>query len=451
MECLGCRPRIYLGKKYAYAQDYKPRYDHEEMLAILQIGLQRMEAFFDKVQPDFIVSFQCVTIGEYLSYLFAMDQGIPVLNLRPSRIKNFVYAGEDVLEPSKRLYKTYENFFENGIEPVLKNEVSRYLDDIRETNAMYEGVIPPSSKPPGSSTAKKKNLLSFPALKTVPRLLIGEYQVRFGRLKEDNHASGYIGSFISQHAVRPLRAKLMEKIFKDDYVKFDELHNLKYAFFPLHPEPEVTVYVYSKPYLNQLEAIRLLSHNLPVGMKLVVKEHPWHVGKRTIKYYRKLVQIPNVVLAPPEMTSRELVIKADLVTVISGSIGLEGLMLKVPVVVLGRAPFNFMPKSMMRHAINPDSLGFEIRDLLSNFQYDEAAMQSYVAAVMKDSVAVDFYSILSGRKEAYNPKNLNSNEQGSDIERKNQVKLLSDYLKQRYEEFVAHSNVPARHDLRGMR
>jgi len=439
--------RIYLGKKYAYAQDYKPRYDHEKMLTILQVGLQRMEDLFDKVKPDFIVSFQCVTIGEYLSYLFAKARGIPLLNLRPSRIKNYVYAGEDVLEPSKRLNQTYQYFLENGIDPSLKNEAAGYLEDIRETNAMYEGVIPPSSKPPGSSNSKKRNLLKLSGLRTVAALLIGEYRYRFGELKEDNHASGYIDPFISQHIVRPLRARVMEKIFKNDYLSSHDLQHLKYAFFPLHPEPEVTVYVYSKPYVNQLEAIRLISHNLPVGMKLVVKEHPWHVGKRTIKYYRKLLQIPNVVLAPPEMKSRELVIKADLITVISGSIGLEGLMLKVPVVVLGRAPFNFLPKTMMRHVTNPDSLGFEIRDLLGNYRYEETAMQSYIAAVMKDSVAVDFYSILSGRKEAYNPNYSNRDEESREIERKRQIKLLSEYLKRRYEEFEIHINVSARNEL----
>lgn len=429
--------RIYFGKRYAYAQDYNPRFDHEGMLAILQVGLQRMEDFFDKIQPDFIISFQCVTIGEYLSFLFAKTRGIPLLNLRPARIKNYVYAGEDVLEPSRRLNETYQHFIENGIDPSLKNEVAGYLEDIRETNAMYEGVIPPSSKPPGSSNSKKKNLLNLPGLRTVAGVLNGEYQYRFAELKEDNHVSGYIDPFISQHVVRPLRAQLMKKIFKDDYAKFDELQYLKYAFFPLHPEPEVTVYVYSKPYLNQIEAIRLVSHNLPVGMKLIVKEHPWHVGKRTIKYYKKLLQIPNVMLAPPEMQSRDLVAKADLITVISGSIGLEGLMLKVPVVALGRAPFNFLPKSMMRHVTNPDSLGFEIRDLLENYQYEETAMQCYVAAVMKDSVAVDFYSILSGRKEAYNPNSLNGDDKDGDMERKKQIKLLADYLKRRYEEFKA--------------
>jgi len=78
--------RIYFGKNYAY-QDYKPRFSHEQMMAILQVGLKRMEAFFNEVQPNFIVSFQCVTLGEYLSYLFARARNIPILNLRPMRIR----------------------------------------------------------------------------------------------------------------------------------------------------------------------------------------------------------------------------------------------------------------------------------------------------------------------------------------------------------------------------
>ena len=69
---------------------------------------------------------------------------------------------------------------------------------------------------------------------------------------------------------------------KSKYVKNQDLKNINYAFFPLHTEPEVTLLVYSKPYMNQIEAIRLISHNLPIGMKLIVKEHPWNIGKRKI-------------------------------------------------------------------------------------------------------------------------------------------------------------------------
>ena len=85
----------------------------------------------------------------------------------------------------------------------------------------------------------------------------------------------------------------------------------------------------------------------------------------------------------------------------------------------------------------------EIGDLFDNYGYEETAIQCYVAAVMKDSVAVDFYSILSGRKETYNPNNLNGDEKDRDMERQRQITLLAGYLKRRYEEFKAHSTILA--------
>jgi hypothetical protein len=132
-------------------------------------------------------------------------------------------------------------------------------------------------------------------------------------------------------------------------------------------------------------------------------------------------------LAPPEMGSRELVNNADLVATISGSIGLEGLIMQVPVVVLGRAPFNFLPQSMIRHVPDPDSLGFQIRDLLESYQYNEKAIKSYIGGVMKESVPVDFYSRLLRRKEAFNP-DLSENKEEEDRKRTEQFRLLSDYI-----------------------
>lgn len=53
--------RVYFRKKYAYDQDYRPRFSHERMLTILQVVLKQIENFFNEIQPNFIVSFQCVT------------------------------------------------------------------------------------------------------------------------------------------------------------------------------------------------------------------------------------------------------------------------------------------------------------------------------------------------------------------------------------------------------
>lgn len=419
--------RIYYGKKYAYAQDYPPRFSHERMLSILQVGLEQMEDFFNKVQPNFIVSFICVTLGDYLSFLFAEARGIPILNLRPTRIRNYFYAGESILEPSERLKKTYLQFLEKGIEPSVRDEAIKYLQEARSTHAMYEGVVPPSNKPPGNRNFRK-NLLSLLNVKGLVRLLVGEYKYRFGEYRDDNHISGFMGPLISERIIRPWRALLMDKCFRNLYVREKDLPLLNYVFFPLQSEPEVTLGVYSKSYLNQIEAIRLISHNIPVGMKLVVKEHPWSIGKRPLSYYRKLLEIPNVKLAHPSLKSRELISNARLITVISGSLGFESLILKKPVVVLGRTPYNFLPASMIRHADSPDRLGNDIRDLLENHKPNEQALLSYIAAAIKDSVPVDFYSKLLGRKGVYSPGSIKGDQETQESEYRKHIHLLAQYL-----------------------
>ena len=428
--------KIYSGKKYTHSLDYKPRFSHEEMLCILQVGLERMDNLFSKVKPDFVVSFQCVTLGEYLSFLFAKARNIPFLNLKPTRIRNYIYAGEDVLEPSASLQKTYEKLMTEGMDSALEREISTYLEELRSTNAMYEGVIPVSNRPPDSNVLGRKTASVFRRNKALVSAVMSDIICKSGDFKFDNSLNRYISNYYYKKLKRPIIARKMRIVFRNTYVNKTDLESISYALFPLHTEPEVTLNLYSKPYLNQIEAVRLISHNLPVGMKLLVKEHPVCIGKRKISYYKKLLEIPNVLLAPPDMKSRDLINNADLITVISGSIGLEGLFMKVPVIVFGRAPFNFLPKKMIHYVKNPDTLGYEIRNLLKNHQHDEQAIKCYVGAIMKDSVPVDFYSILSGRPEAYNPNQLSRNSNEGIKEFENQTKLLAKYLVDRYQKML---------------
>jgi hypothetical protein len=204
-------------------------------------------------------------------------------------------------------------------------------------------------------------------------------------------------------AVAPVRTRLLSSTLGRRYVTPAQLESLEYVFFPLHKEPEVTLLVYSRPYMNQIEVVRNLARSLPVGMKLVVKEHPAGVGYHPLGYYRKLLAIPGVLLAPPGMKSRVLIERARLIAIISGSIGLEALMMKKPVIHFGRIPFGVMPDTMIRYISDPDRLAWDIRELLVNHRHDEQALMIYIAAVMKTSIPIDFYSVLLERSGVYRP------------------------------------------------
>ncbi len=88
---------------------------------------------------------------------------------------------------------------------------------------------------------------------------------------------------------------------------------------------------------------------------------------------------------------------AKLVSTIAGSVGLEALMLGRPVLTFGRTPYELLPPTMVRRVASLEDLGETIADLMRNHRHDEEALIAYVAAVMRRSVALDFYTNLLGR------------------------------------------------------
>jgi hypothetical protein len=420
--------RIFLGENATLEQDYSARFSHKQMLAILQVTIEEMEALFEKVKPDVVICFICVTIGEYLGYLIAKSRNIQFINLRPTRIRNYFHGGESVLEPSKRLTESFQTFQESGLSSSLKADVTTYLETVRKTHAMYEGVTPASGTLDLNSQLRHFSPIGFIRQKarTLKNMARRFYLYNIGKYRKDNSHLGVFYPVWIRRIKNPYRQYTIKKTLKSLYYSKTDLLKIKYVFYPLHKEPEVTLLVYSRAYLNQIEVIRNIARSLPVGMKLVVKEHPTAVGYRPLSYYKKLLNIPGVVLVPPQMESRELVQNAKLVTIISGSVGLEALMLKKPVIHFGRIPFSILPGKMIRQVTDFEQLGREISYLLDNHVHDENTLMSYLAAVITSSVPVDFYSILLGRQGVYRPDAV----ENKGLERKKQVEKLADYLLQ---------------------
>lgn len=220
------------------------------MLSLLQTGVDEIEGMFDRIQPDLVIGFICVTVGDYLAYLVAKSRNIPFLNLRPTRIKNYFFAGESVLEPSTRLEQTYHKMLAEGVPEALKHNASSYLLEVRETHAMYEGVLPPPvSSPDRVSQKASMNGINF--IQKFEGLVKRYYDYNFGEYKHDNHHRGVLYPIWFHKVKRPARIRFADFFLKRQYISIKKLASLDYAFYPLHKEPEVTLLVYSRPYLNQ--------------------------------------------------------------------------------------------------------------------------------------------------------------------------------------------------------
>lgn len=386
--------RIALGPLCTLRQDYRSRFSHDRMLRIAEEGLDAITALFDRVKPDVVFSFICVTFGEYLGYLIAQSRGIPFLNIRPTRIDNFITMAPGIFEPSG--FVAGEMRRGRGDAAALE-EARQYIARARGGVAKYEGVLPVSRKPPRARS------LAENTLPRLGRFLQSQWQRTVGPMARENHVPSPLQIFVHRRVLNPARAAYVHQALQGQLVTERDLRGVDYTFFPLHTEPEITLLVHSPMYLNQIEVVRALSGSLPVGQLLVVKEHPASIGKRPLAYYRKLLDIPNVRLADPSLSGTALIRGARLVATIAGSIGFEAALQRVPVMTFGGTPYELLPRSMVRRAGALTDLAADIRDLVEHYRYDEAAMIEYLGATIRCSARINLYSTLLGRAGVHVP------------------------------------------------
>lgn len=125
------------------------------------------------------------------------------------------------------------------------------------------------------------------------------------------------------------------------FIRFEtEVVEEKFVLFPLHVTPEATLLGNVPELADQFSLIKNLSMNLPSGIFLYVKEHPHQQLGLGLDYafYRRVLSLPNVRLYGGRVAAEALYTHRNCiaVAVISGTVGLEAAMCKVPVFVFGR-------------------------------------------------------------------------------------------------------------------
>lgn len=387
--------RIVYGNKFDFRLDYETRFTHERALAYLSQSLQAFDEAFSRFQPDLVVGFVCSTLSEYVAYLVARSKGIPYLNLRPSRVDNFMGIGPTPNEPSEYVAEQFANYMSGDRDEWWEKAVS-YLQSSRGTGTKYEGVITASRKTAASSSESVR-FFGLAKLANITGIIRAEISSRRSIPIGDRGMPGMVLPALYKRVFNPLLARKIHRQLDKRYVSPNDLKDQPFAFFPLHMEPEVTLLRYSRSYLNQIEVVRNVAYNLPVGMKLVVKEHPVALGKRKPGYYKKLLQIMNVEIADPAYSANDFIERCSLITNIAGSVGFEAAIAKKPALTFGHTPYEILPESMIKRVENINIIHSEILELLNSHRHDEDALTAFVAAVMNTSIPVNWYTNLLGR------------------------------------------------------
>ncbi len=153
-----------------------------------------------------------------------------------------------------------------------------------------------------------------------------------------NHNLRLINSFL----IKPINKKIKGCISKSlIYNKID--NSERYIYYPFHFTDDAQVRLKYPEGYNQYELIRNISRNLPVGTRLLVKEHPAYVGNFSLQELLDLSRQPNITIADANVSSKDLLKNCDFVITINSTVGYEALFFNKVVITLGRSFYDDFP------------------------------------------------------------------------------------------------------------
>jgi hypothetical protein len=181
-----------------------------------------------------------------------------------------------------------------------------------------------------------------------------------------------------------------------------------YVLLALHFQPEQSTLVGGIYYANQVALAESIASSLPLGWTLVIKEHPKGRGSRPAWQYRHLASIPNIQFndAPTKALLRD----ADATVTITGTIAIEAMAFDCPVVLMGRAQFDYpdviyrpqgtqdLPEIFRRILVQREYKTNETRrGLIDRFfvSYLQALRPGFPSVDIADKIAVAIHETMS--------------------------------------------------------
>lgn len=372
-----------MGPKEETTAVLDPLYSHEDLLRIFQVRAKAIEQMLKESRPDFILFFAIGALGHMILYHVAKKMGIPTYNIDFPRVANRMCVSQD-FNTLTEVVDTFEIFQKEKQETHYHAEARELIQHFRKTGSLrlqYLSIALGQLPKPIRIFNPKHILRSLTYIVTLSQNYFKSRGLFEYGMTSVNPLR-FIWYKLKQY-VRSIRG--LDHFYQP--LTWDE----KFVFFPLHYEPELAILLLSPYYFDQITLIRYIAQSLPLDYKLYVKEHPAMVSKRKNQYYKELLKIPNVRLVDHGISGFEFIKRAKLITTITGTSGWEASIYGKPVITFGNVFYNALP--FVTRARDMEKLPAIIHDKLTNFKYDENAMNNFTAAVLKKSVPFDFSNL----------------------------------------------------------
>lgn len=169
----------------------------------------------------------------------------------------------------------------------------------------------------------------------------------------------------------------------------------QYIYVPLHYQPECSTLPLGEFFDNQLLLLDWLRHCKPQGVMLYVKEHPsqnldWNTSRyRPLRFYEEILKMPDVCLVSRRMSSFDLIKGSVCVATVTGTVALEALYHKKPVLMFGYHTYQYAPGVFAIRSLGDCSLAMQ-RIFQENFLPDAVDFLYFMKALEKNALVVDW-------------------------------------------------------------
>lgn len=311
--------------KYIYTDRFLVNREYDYVVHITAGLFSFFEDIFSKNKIDFYYSECIATLQCFIAYIVGKKYNVKYVAQMCARgllDSSYFYFVNDEYQHNALFDNNYLNL-------VFTEAELSYADKILKDFETHD-IQPPAMKL--VKTQPKMDTLFFLA------------PIRFIKGKMDKYLNdpySYMYYKSYEKELDPIKFYFNFKKIKKFFNKADMA--TKYVYFPLHYQPEASTCVCAEKYEKQLFFIDSIAKSLPADTVLYVKEHYARIGHRDPHFYKELQKFPNVVIIDPWESSRKLIENAEAIITLTGTAGLEAMLLRKPVILGGNTVFENAP------------------------------------------------------------------------------------------------------------
>ncbi len=348
---------------------YTPKYDYDRTLVMIQERFRAIIKMLEEEKPDFIILSLVGCISSMIMYKVAKKMGIKTYIFDHTKLKDYVTMTEN-----EEFSAANKLFDEKGFSESHMKEAEEILKSYREKPAPRKWM----------ETSGKIGLLH-----AIFKEVLG-----FVKYVKAHYSEGRNGDFTEQSPFDYLRNKFVKfsrRLSAHGLVYGKMNENEDFVFFPLHFEPERATMFLAPYFTDQIALVHNVAKALPITTKLYVKDHPAMINFRPRSYYDRLKEMPNIVFIDPNVSSSKIIPKAKCVATITGTAGMEAILLGKPVITFGEIFYNKL--SFVYHVTDLTKLADVFKKVFKENKHDDKELINFISCILATSFPINYFKI----------------------------------------------------------